>query len=176
MITLVISIEKDRIKYWNVQTIRKQSFDIVLFKNCTHIWKLKKILKNSKYSVLFAWMRFILFQSIVLQRIDSFVGARVVNAPLHAELAIDDRLQEGGDKERYQEGRGGGARGVWRGERKRQGEGERTGRFAASHAKRMRNREKEEEREKRMKRRKARRTGSRNFHDAKSRKLRKSLR
>lgn len=52
-------------------------------------------------------MRFILFQSIVLQRIDSFVGARVVNAPLHAELAIDDRLQEGGDKERYQGGGGG---------------------------------------------------------------------
>lgn len=39
----------------------------------------------------------------------------------------------------------------------------------------MRNREKEEERGKRMKRRKARRTGSRDFHDAKSRELWKSF-
>lgn len=71
--------------------------------------------KEKKFEILFSFirMRLIFFQSIVLQWIDSFVGARVVNAPLHAELAIDDRVQERGDKERYRGGLEGyeGARG-----------------------------------------------------------------
>lgn len=66
--------------------------------------KLKKIEeKYSKYYLTFIRMRFILFQSIILYWIDSFVDVRVINAPLHAELAIDDRVQEEGDKEKYWE-------------------------------------------------------------------------
>lgn len=63
--------------------------------------------KYSKYySALFVDDVPFSFDSIVLQRFDSSVGVRVVNAALHAELAIDDRVQEvgGGNKERYQGG------------------------------------------------------------------------
>lgn len=68
--------------------------------------RLKKKSKKKISNAVQFYLDVIYFLSInrIIQWIDSFVGARVVNAPLHAELAIDDRVQKRGDKERYRGG------------------------------------------------------------------------